>query len=839
MAQVLPLKLNAVGGFAQFQAGDTLPPAVLGTVAANDSLFLRGDGAWAKQLNTNGANGTTVSMLVLNTGTMNATAVWSGNVVTFRNTAGILGHVGMYGDGSVAMIGLWAQDGAVPTVQVRATGEVRLGQTATSHIRFGAGAYGVGVLVNGVMDGSTCLYANTNYGSAGVSMGFYNGTTYLSRFDISVGNVFTWRNDSAMIRMLLNASGNLGVSATPSAWNTTTKALQIGPRVALASINAVATQLTNNSYYNGTNHVYLEAAAAAFYAMNVGNHQWGAAPAGAAGANITYVVGMTLDIAGRLGLGVIPSVWGADTVVMQIGAGSSFANIQAVSTSVGENVHWDGSSWKYLRTAPATNFYLQDGAFVWRSAISGTAGTNIASFPELMRLTLQGHLGLGTSTPDVNSIGSYPTFRVHGPGPQIVIHDTSATSTWAFYVRTGAATRLFRIYDYVAGADRLTISSTGVVNIPGSLTAAAFGAAGVGLVLLGNALSFSSGRALFSAVNEPYGIGVRYVSSGGPVYFGATDNTGTPGWQISAAGGGSMIQGTNAGAVSIPGLLGVGSTTTPRERVDVNGSIVTNWANCRIGMSYLDGLNFFAGLVFDAGARSVDLRSLFNDSGYITLSVGTAGGTFAERMRVDTASVRVTGPFDIQYSAGYTATRLISYQHGLSLWVLQPAGTQAIMLGEQLNYDYAVAIQYTGGTIGAGAGLLRIGQLQANTTFTHGITEMYAAGGVRLYLDSMGVRVAGRLAPNAVSQLTTAAWNWGATSYHCYAAAGGSFTSITNARDGEMKRIDVRGGGAISITVPGFVWATGHPNWGTARTLVTVIRVDATPTYVGTTIPAY
>jgi hypothetical protein len=73
-------------------------------------------------------------------------------------------------------------------------------------------------------------------------------------------------------------------------------------------------------------------------------------------------------------------------------------------------------------------------------------------------------------------------------------------------------------------------------------------------------LTVTGGRTFLAPNGEPYGLGVRYVSSGGAVYFGATDGTATPGAQISGAGGGTLMSWTNAGAASIPGTLSVGGS---------------------------------------------------------------------------------------------------------------------------------------------------------------------------------------------------------------------------------------------------------------------------------------
>lgn len=98
----------------------------------------------------------------------------------------------------------------------------------------------------------------------------------------------------------------LGVGVTPGEWDASTgsAAVQIGARAALSAVvNGASTQLTNNSRFDGTNHKYLETAAASFYAQGSGVHQWGNAASGTAGNTITYTVRMTLDASGNLGIG--------------------------------------------------------------------------------------------------------------------------------------------------------------------------------------------------------------------------------------------------------------------------------------------------------------------------------------------------------------------------------------------------------------------------------------------------------------------------------------------------------------------------------------------------------
>jgi hypothetical protein len=115
----------------------------------------------------------------------------------------------------------------------------------------------------------------------------------------------------------------------------------------------------------------------------------------------------------------------------------------------------------------------------------------------------------------------------------------------------------------VADADVRYVNAAGDTAITGALTSSA--------AISCLTVATTGGRSLFTAgltVDALYPLGVRQ-QGGGYVYFGATDDTDTPGMQISRAGGGAMISCTNAGAVSIPGSLSVAGnavvvTTDPR-----------------------------------------------------------------------------------------------------------------------------------------------------------------------------------------------------------------------------------------------------------------------------------
>jgi hypothetical protein len=131
----------------------------------------------------------------------------------------------------------------------------------------------------------------------------FNGS---SAYDLS----FQLRNNSASWtqRMLLDASGNLGLGVTPSAWGSIFKVMQLGGGASYVGgrTDTVAGRqvwLGSNSYYNGTNWIYGVSQPAAQYYQNDGSHIWNTAPSGTAGNAITFTQAMTLTAAGNLGIG--------------------------------------------------------------------------------------------------------------------------------------------------------------------------------------------------------------------------------------------------------------------------------------------------------------------------------------------------------------------------------------------------------------------------------------------------------------------------------------------------------------------------------------------------------
>ena len=166
-----------------------------------------------------------------------------------------------------------------------------------------------------VLDGTT--------GLAGAATGALNGTlgattpstvvaTTITGTDLTttgntiLGNASTDTLNVGNGGLIKDASGNVGVGVTPSAWYSLSKAVQISAGVALegrSNINGYMS-LTSNSYLNSAGlFKYIGSDYAVRYEHTAGQHVWQTAPSGTAGNTITFTDAMTLDASGNLSVG--------------------------------------------------------------------------------------------------------------------------------------------------------------------------------------------------------------------------------------------------------------------------------------------------------------------------------------------------------------------------------------------------------------------------------------------------------------------------------------------------------------------------------------------------------
>ena len=114
-------------------------------------------------------------------------------------------------------------------------------------------------------------------------------------------------------RMRLDASGNLGLGAAPSAWLNSWRALTLGGTSGIGgavysnagAANAQQIGIAANWYYAqaSSTNVRIGAGYATDYYQYNGTHVWSTAASSTAGSTVSFTQVMTLDASGRLGVG--------------------------------------------------------------------------------------------------------------------------------------------------------------------------------------------------------------------------------------------------------------------------------------------------------------------------------------------------------------------------------------------------------------------------------------------------------------------------------------------------------------------------------------------------------
>ena len=206
------------------------------------------------------------------------------------------------------------------------------------------------------------------------------------------------------VGMTGDASGNIGIGVTPSAWNAAIKVLEMPDSGFLAFANTNG-NISTNTFFD-TAYKYKATAAAARYSQSSGAHAWYNAPSGTAGNAITFTTAMTLDASGNLGLGAIPSAWGIGNYKgFQIGGSASImGRANGSDAYFMSNAYFDQTNYRYTQSRPAALYSHNTGSHYWFNAPSGTAGDAI-TFTTAMTLNASGDLLVGNTTSTYGSAG--------------------------------------------------------------------------------------------------------------------------------------------------------------------------------------------------------------------------------------------------------------------------------------------------------------------------------------------------------------------------------------------------------------------------------------------------
>jgi hypothetical protein len=213
-------------------------------------------------------------------------------------------------------------------------------------------------------------------------------------------------NVAATEKMRITGAGNVGIGVTPSLWNSSYRALEIGNTVGLTRGGAAEMDLLWNAFVNpSAQYVYRITAAASRYQQTTGEHIWSTAVSGTAGATISFSERMRINNAGDVGIGTTAPLGKLDARgSVKIGpsgsgafpAGTLLYLDDFVSGGTARNITWNLVT---TNTDSAQISALREGASYATSLIFKTANSADAFSTERMRINSSGNVGIGTIAP--------------------------------------------------------------------------------------------------------------------------------------------------------------------------------------------------------------------------------------------------------------------------------------------------------------------------------------------------------------------------------------------------------------------------------------------------------
>ena len=240
--------------------------------------------------------------------------------------------------------------------------------------------------------------------------------------------------------LINDASGNLGVGVTPSAWTAGGRNIEVGSAGNIIQGQASQIAVIQNATFN-SGWKYSATGFASFALQTTGQHQWFTAPSGTAGAAITFTQAMTLDASGRLALGGTTIT---DAHLLNIQGSSATSNIGIVLNKTNSTAQIWG-----ITNVGALTFY------------------NYTSSTESMRITPAGDVSIGTTTPLLTA-ASRGNLTINGASSNILTLGIAGSYSGYLFsdsTKVELSTSTQPMTFVTNGAERMRITAAGAIGI--------------------------------------------------------------------------------------------------------------------------------------------------------------------------------------------------------------------------------------------------------------------------------------------------------------------------------------------------------------------------------------
>ena len=178
------------------------------------------------------------------------------------------------------------------------------------------------------LTGTVAAAAATLSGNLTLSGGTANGVTYLNGSKVLTSG-----------SALVFDGTNLGVGVTPNAGWSARKVVQLSTGSSFYGYEAGGDStpaMIANSYWSGSQYIYISSKTASLYYQNAGTHNWFTAPSGTAGNAVTFTQSLTF------GKGTSLALEGANS---QTGTGITFPATQSASSDANTLDDYEEGTW--------------------------------------------------------------------------------------------------------------------------------------------------------------------------------------------------------------------------------------------------------------------------------------------------------------------------------------------------------------------------------------------------------------------------------------------------------------------------------------------------------------
>lgn len=652
---------SGFSGISGYSGYSGITPTIGGSntqVQYNNSGVLGGSAnfTWSgTALAVTGLISTSVGATTTNALNINTTSAGYGSVITHQTNGVTKYTAGLNVFTGTGEWGIYDNTASLNRFYLSSTGYVGIGNTNPTALLTLGGVAATGY-ESFLSTGTTTAYNYATISNTGsnlrigiesaTAVGILTGSTNYSACigTLTASNLHLGTNST--VRATFDASGNLGLGVTPSAWQTTSgsRAIQFTGS-AVYGYRDTNLILTQNAYFDGAFKYYAGFIPAAYYGIGSGVHAWyTSTSAQVINTDPVFSQAMTLDASGRLGIGAT-SV-SAQLHVQNANGNSGMGSDNTGMVYVESTYNTTGSNnnasfiaknrYGYSQFMQWENFGLRIGNRATANSGAGEVVFTYGNDSEGMRITSAGNVlvnNSGTQYVQLQPDGSIRSVHSNGGGGDSIFGAiTGVSNGYQILVTVGNA----QTYKWHNGGTQ-------------SMTLDADGDLGIGTTNPVQRLQVSS------AVGNPATSG---STQNGIVRLSNTTDNGVLDIGIKSGGTGAWLQSTDGGASGLAnqyplllnpvgGNVGIG-TSSPNSKLEVaatvdpvitiNGTDLTQGNRAALFMAARN-------VNGNSGNVSIEAISVNNQQNDMVFRTGsTAIGSFGtERMRITTAGKTIIG----------------------------------------------------------------------------------------------------------------------------------------------------------------------------------------------------